>query len=138
MRESRQLWARPYVPVGWPSTLEINHLHTVSHLFSPFTFEAPAGPLTLPNRIVIAPMCQYSSQEGRATDWHLAHWAQLLNSGAGMLTLEATAVSPEARITPGCLGLWDDVTAAALQDMLQRARRLAPPMPVCAPSNTAI
>ena len=103
----------------------------MSHLFSPFTFEAPAGPLTLHNRIVIAPMCQYSSQEGRATDWHLAHWAQLLNSGAGMLTLEATAVSPEARITPGCLGLWDDVTAAALQDMLERARRLAPPMPVC-------
>lgn len=108
-----------------------NCCYTVSHLFTPFTFQAPAGPLTLPNRIVIAPMCQYASQEGQANDWHLAHWAQLLNSGAGMLTLEATAVSPEARITPGCLGLWDDVTAAALKDILQRARRLAPPMPVC-------
>jgi len=103
----------------------------VSHLFSPFTFDAPAGPLTLPNRIVIAPMCQYSCEEGRANDWHLAHWAQLLNGGAGMLTLEATAVSRDSRITPGCLGLWDDATAAALQDMLQRARRLAPPVPVC-------
>jgi 2,4-dienoyl-CoA reductase-like NADH-dependent reductase (Old Yellow Enzyme family) len=87
--------------------------------------------LTLPNRIVIAPMCQYSCEEGRANDWHLAHWAQLLNGGAGMLTLEATAVSRDSRITPGCLGLWDDATAAALQDMLQRARRLAPPVPVC-------
>ena len=104
---------------------------TVSHLFSPFTFQAPAGPLTLPNRIVIAPMCQYASQEGQANDWHLAHWAQLLNGGAGMLTLEATAVSRQGRITPGCLGLWDDATAAALQEHLQRARKLAPPVPVC-------
>lgn len=76
-------------------------------------------------------MCQYASEEGRANDWHLAHWAQLLNSGAGMLTLEATAVSRDGRITPGCLGLWDEATALALQDHLQRARKLAPPMPVC-------
>ena len=107
------------------------HKNTVSRLFSPFTFHAPAGELTLPNRIVIAPMCQYSAEDGCATDWHLAHWASLLNSGAGLLTLEATAISAEGRITPGCLGLWDDTTAAALQDKLHRARRLAPPMPVC-------
>jgi 2,4-dienoyl-CoA reductase-like NADH-dependent reductase (Old Yellow Enzyme family) len=103
----------------------------VSQLFTPYTFEAPAGPLTLPNRLVVAPMCQYSCIEGQANDWHLAHWAMLLNSGAGLVTLEATAVSPEGRITPGCLGLWDTSTAAALEDMLGRARRLAPPTPVC-------
>ncbi|PUE11154.1 oxidoreductase [Limnohabitans sp. T6-5] len=103
----------------------------MSLLFTPFTFEAPAGPLTLPNRIVIAPMCQYSAIDGQANDWHLTHWTNLLNSGAGMLTLEATAISPEGRISPGCLGLWDDATAQALSDKLQRARRLAPQMPVC-------
>lgn len=103
----------------------------MSLLFTPFTFDAPSGPLTLPNRIVIAPMCQYMATNGLANDWHLAHWANLLNSGAGMLTLEATAVSREGRISPGCLGLWDEATAQALGDHLQRARRLAPPMPVC-------
>ena len=103
----------------------------MSLLFSPFTFDAPRGPLTLPNRIVIAPMCQYSARDGRATDWHLSHWTQLLNSGAGMLVIEATAVSAEGRITPGCLGLWDEATATALHDTLSRARRNAPPMPVC-------
>jgi 2,4-dienoyl-CoA reductase-like NADH-dependent reductase (Old Yellow Enzyme family) len=103
----------------------------VSLLFSPLTFQPPQGPLTLANRIVIAPMCQYSAEQGQATDWHLMHWGQLLNSGAGMLTLEATAVSAEGRITPGCLGLWDEATAAALHDKLDRARALAPAMPVC-------
>lgn len=103
----------------------------MSLLFTPFTFDAPRGPLTLPNRIVIAPMCQYSAQDGLATDWHLTHWTQLLNSGAGLLTLEATAVSPEGRITPGCLGLWDDATQAALHNKLDRARHNAPAMPVC-------
>ena len=103
----------------------------MSLLFSPLTFQPPQGPLTLANRIVIAPMCQYSAEQGRATDWHLMHWGQLLNSGAGMLTLEATAISAEGRITPGCLGLWDEATAAALHDKLDRARALAPAMPVC-------
>ncbi len=103
----------------------------MSLLFTPFTFDAPGGPLTLPNRIVVAPMCQYSAVQGQANDWHLAHWTQLLNGGAGMVTLEATAVSAIGRISPGCLGLWDDATAAALSDHLQRARRLAPAVPVC-------
>ena len=103
----------------------------MSLLFTPFTFNAPRGPLTLPNRIVVAPMCQYSAVDGQATDWHQAHWTNLLNSGAGLLTLEATAVSAEGRISPGCLGLWDDATQAALHDKLDRARRQAPHMPVC-------
>jgi 2,4-dienoyl-CoA reductase-like NADH-dependent reductase (Old Yellow Enzyme family) len=103
----------------------------MSLLFTPFTFDAPSGPLTLPNRIVVAPMCQYSAVQGQANDWHLTHWTNLLNSGAGMVTLEATAVSAVGRISPGCLGLWDDATAAALSDNLQRARKLAPAVPVC-------
>jgi len=100
-------------------------------LFSNITLNAPRGPLHLSNRIVIAPMCQYSADEGRATDWHLMHWGNLLNGGAAMLILEATAVTARGRITPHCLGLWDDTTAAALQDTLHRARRLAPQVPVC-------
>jgi len=103
----------------------------MSLLFTPFTFNAPSGPLTLPNRIVVAPMCQYSADNGQATDWHLTHWTNLLNSGAGLFTIEATAVSAVGRISPGCLGLWDDATQAALGDKLERARRLAPAMPVC-------
>jgi len=104
----------------------------MSHLFTPFTFTGPRGPVTLPNRIVIAPMCQYACHEdGRANDWHLMHWANLLNGGAGLLMIEATAVTPQGRITPHCLGMWDDHTAQALSDTLSRARKLAPPVPVC-------
>ena len=82
----------------------------MSLLFSPITLPSPHGGLTLPNRIVIAPMCQYSAVDGCATDWHLMHWGNLLNSGAGLFTIEATAVLPEGRITPACLGLWDGHT----------------------------
>lgn len=103
----------------------------MSLLFSPFTFDAPRGLLSLSNRLVVAPMCQYSCVDGLANDWHLAHWTQLLNSGAAMLTLEATAISPEGRISPHCLGLWNEATAAALGEHLHRARRLAPPAAVC-------
>ena len=94
----------------------------MSLLFTPITLPSPRGGLTLPNRIVVAPMCQYIARQGQATDWHLMHWGNLLNSGAALMTLEATAVLPEGRITPACLGLWDDATEAALADRLQRAR----------------
>ena len=103
----------------------------MSQLFSPFTLPSPRGGLTLSNRIVIAPMCQYSATQGEANDWHLAHWTSLLNSGAALLTLEATAVTAQGRITPGCLGLWDECTEQALGEHLHRARQLAPAMPVC-------
>ncbi len=82
--------------------------------------------MQLPNRVVVAPMCQYSAVEGEASDWHLMHWGNLLNSGAGLFIIEATAVSPEGRITPYCLGLWDQKTQTALEDKLFRARKLAP------------
>jgi 2,4-dienoyl-CoA reductase-like NADH-dependent reductase (Old Yellow Enzyme family) len=103
----------------------------MSQLFTPLTLPSPRGGLTLPNRIVVAPMCQYQSVNGEATDWHLMHWANLLNSGAGLFMIEATGVLPEGRITPACLGLWDDRTEAALADKLARARKLAPQVPVC-------
>ncbi len=103
----------------------------MSLLFTPLTLPSPRGGITLPNRIVIAPMCQYSATNGEATDWHLMHWGNLLNSGAALFTIEATAVLPEGRITPACLGLWDDRTDARLADTLQRARKLAPHTAVC-------
>ena len=103
----------------------------MSLLFTPYTLPSPRGGLTLANRIVVAPMCQYAASNGEATDWHLMHWGSLLNSGAGLFTIEATAVLPEGRITPGCLGLWDAHTADALADTLHRARALAPPTAVC-------
>ncbi len=102
----------------------------MSFLFSNYTLTSPRGDLHLANRVVIAPMCQYSAHNGEATDWHLMHWGNMLNSGAALFIIEATGVSPEARITPGCLGLWDDRTEAALKDKLTRARKLAPAMPV--------
>jgi 2,4-dienoyl-CoA reductase-like NADH-dependent reductase (Old Yellow Enzyme family) len=102
----------------------------VSALFSEFELGSGRGPLKLANRIVVAPMCQYSCVDGLASDWHLMHWGNLLNSGAGLFTIEATAVSERGRITPGCLGLYNDATAEALADVLGRARRLAPPVPV--------
>ena len=70
---------------------------TAPLLFSPITL----GRLALPNRIMISPMCQYSAVEGDMNDWHRAHLGSLALSGAGMLCIEATAVSPEGRITPG-------------------------------------
>jgi 2,4-dienoyl-CoA reductase-like NADH-dependent reductase (Old Yellow Enzyme family) len=75
-------------------------------------------------------MCQYSASDGQANDWHLVHWGQLLASGAGLLCVEATAVTPDGRISPGDLGLYDDACEQALHDKLQRARRQMPPMPV--------
>ncbi|MEG0886212.1 MAG: oxidoreductase, partial [Janthinobacterium sp.] len=91
----------------------------MSQLFSPLSL----GPLSLSNRIVIAPMCQYSAQDGQATDWHTMHLGQLAQSGAGLLIIEATAVEPRARISWADLGLWDDATEAALGKVLASARR---------------
>ena len=103
----------------------------MSLLFTPYSLHSPRGELTLANRTVVAPMCQYAAVDGCAGDWHLSHWSQLFNSGAALFTIEATAVLPEGRITPHCLGLWDAHTASAMRDTLQRARALAPHTPVC-------
>ena len=81
------------------------------------------GALTLANRIVIAPMCQYSAVDGQLTDWHLMHLGQLAMSGAGLLIIEASAVEPEGRITYADAGLWDDATEAAMGRVLEGVRR---------------
>lgn len=81
------------------------------------------GGLRLANRIVIAPMCQYSAVDGEMTDWHLIHLGQLALSGAALLTIEATAVVPEGRISHADVGLWDDRTEAAMKTVLDSVRR---------------
>src|SRR6185503_12544785 len=86
--------------------------------------------LSLANRIVVSPMCQYSAVDGCATDWHLVHWAQMMMSGASMFTIEATAVTAEGRISPGDLGLYDDACEEAIARNLSRARAQCPPVAV--------
>ncbi|SIS78417.1 NADH:flavin oxidoreductase/NADH oxidase [Phaeovulum vinaykumarii] len=90
-------------------------------LFRPFPVEGSG--LVLSNRIVIAPMCQYSAENGQMNDWHQMHLGQLAQSGAGLLTIEATAVTPEGRITHADLGLWDEACAAAMGRVLDSVRR---------------
>jgi 2,4-dienoyl-CoA reductase-like NADH-dependent reductase (Old Yellow Enzyme family) len=90
----------------------------MSRLFEPLMI----GNLHLENRIIIAPMCQYSAEEGRATDWHMIHVGHLALSGAGLMILEATAISPEGRISPHDLGLYSDDDEAALARVLKAAR----------------
>ncbi|MDI1294637.1 MAG: oxidoreductase, partial [bacterium] len=90
----------------------------------PTLFEPTSvGGLKLANRIVIAPMCQYSSVDGCMNDWHQIHLGQLALSGAALLTIEATAVVPEGRISHADVGLWDDRTEAAMAQVLTSIRR---------------
>jgi len=91
----------------------------MSVLFSPYTLRS----VTLPNRIVISPMCQYSAVNGEASDWHMMHLGHLALSGAAMMCLEATAVEADGRITPGDLGLYNDATEKALQRVLAAVRK---------------
>ena len=88
-------------------------------LFEPLAI----GNLTLANRIVIAPMCQYSAVDGCMNDWHQIHLGQLALSGAALLTIEASAVLPEGRITYGDVGLYDDASEAAMAGVLESVRR---------------
>ena len=81
----------------------------MSALFEPFKLKD----VTLRNRIAVPPMCQYVAEDGVANDWHHVHLAGIARGGAGLVIAEATAVSPEGRITPGCTGLWNDAQAAA-------------------------
>src|SRR6059058_6343461 len=94
----------------------------MSKLFSPIEL----GPLALANRIAIAPMCQYSAEQGLPTDWHMIHLGHLALSGAGLLIIEATAVTPEGRISPDDLGLWSDEHAAALEPVIKAMRKHSP------------
>ncbi|HKR27759.1 MAG TPA: hypothetical protein VJS11_09890, partial [Acidobacteriaceae bacterium] len=75
-----------------------------AHLFSPIEI----GSVTLPNRVVVSPMCEYSSDDGFANDWHLVHLGSRAVGGAGLIFTEAAAVTPEGRISPQDLGIWKD------------------------------
>jgi 2,4-dienoyl-CoA reductase-like NADH-dependent reductase (Old Yellow Enzyme family) len=91
----------------------------MSALFSPIKLRG----LALSNRVMVAPMCQYSAVNGAANDWHFTHINTLALSGASMFCIEATHVEAVGRITPGCLGLWNDATEAALQPILASVRK---------------
>ena len=92
-------------------------------LFAPLQL----GPVELPNRIAVAPMCQYAANDGVMADWHLQHLMSLAMSGAGLVTVEATAVERRGRITHRCCGLYSDDAEAAMTRVLAAARAVAPP-----------
>jgi 2,4-dienoyl-CoA reductase-like NADH-dependent reductase (Old Yellow Enzyme family) len=93
-----------------------------SKLFSPIEI----GGVQFHNRIAVSPMCQYSADDGSATDWHIQHWMMLAMSGAAMITAEATGVTRAGRITHACLGIYSDNNEAAAARALAAARRVAP------------
>jgi NADPH2 dehydrogenase len=84
------------------------------HLFTPLALKG----VTLANRIAVAPMCQYSAVDGVAQDWHLQHYGAMAASGPGMIVIEATGVAAEGRISPNCLGLWNDAQEAAFSRLV--------------------
>src|SRR5690349_13394344 len=88
-------------------------------LFSPITLRG----LTLANRIVVSPMCQYSAENGSATDWHLMHLGKFAVSGVGLVIVEATHVEDRGRITHGCLGLYSDENESALRRVVAFCRQ---------------
>jgi 2,4-dienoyl-CoA reductase-like NADH-dependent reductase (Old Yellow Enzyme family) len=94
----------------------------MSALFTPFAI----GGMELRNRIIVAPMCQYSAADGSAGDWHMIHLGNLALSGAALLTIEACAVSAAGRISPADLGLYSDANELALGRVLQAVRRYSP------------
>ena len=106
------IWARPFaiaaiVPLrgAFPAT----DVPLMSHLFTPLRIRD----LEFRNRVFVSPMCQYSSPDGRPSDWHVVHLGSRAVGGAGLVLTEATAVSPEGRISPDDTGIWTDAQAAA-------------------------
>ena len=95
----------------------------MARLFSPLDL----GPVRLPNRIVVSPMCQYSADDGCMSDWHLQHLMTLAMSGAGLVVVEATAVERIGRITHGDTGLYSDANERAMARVLAAARAVALP-----------
>ena len=93
-----------------------------SQLFTPVQI----GNCTLNNRITVAPMCQYSAVDGSMSDWHLMHLGSLAISGASMLVMEATGVTPAGRITPYCPGLYSDANEAAMKRVADYVRSISP------------
>ncbi|MFC7734430.1 bifunctional salicylyl-CoA 5-hydroxylase/oxidoreductase [Roseomonas sp. GCM10028921] len=103
VEESRDLFEEEVRAAGLPAQ------RGAPPMFQPFRLRG----MTLPNRVVVSPMCQYSARDGMPDDWHLMHYGARATGGAGLIFTEMTCVSPEARITPGCTGLWNDAQEAA-------------------------
>jgi 2,4-dienoyl-CoA reductase-like NADH-dependent reductase (Old Yellow Enzyme family) len=89
-----------------------------SRLFAPIALRG----VTIPNRIAVAPMCQYSATDGVPDDWHLVHLGQFAQSGPGLIIAEATGVEPQGRITPGCTGLYSDACEEGFSRILRFTR----------------
>ena len=98
----------------------------MSELFTPFQLRG----VSFPNRIALSPMCQYSAQDGVAGAWHQAHYGARMIGGAGLVMLESTAISAAGRITPGCLGLWNDAQEQALRALVAQGHALGARMGV--------
>lgn len=98
----------------------------MSKLFTPIKL----GKLQLPNRIIIAPMCQYSAQDGKPSEWHTIHYGNFAISGVGMCIIEATAVEDIGRISPHDLGLWDNETEQAMASLIKAIRLAQPSTPI--------
>lgn len=94
-------------------------METMPHLFDPFTIRD----LTIPNRIVVSPMCQYSSTDGLANDWHFVHLGSRAVGGAGLVMTEANAVTPQGRISPDDLGIWHDAHIGPLARVVRFVKR---------------
>src|SRR5215203_1153712 len=90
----------------------------MSHLFSPLALRC----VTLPNRVLVSPMCQYSSEDGMPNDWHLVHLGSRAVGGAGMVCVEAAGIAPEGRITPWDAGIWSDTHAKAWKPIAEFIR----------------
>ena len=90
----------------------------MSALFTPFKLKD----VTLRNRIAVPPMCQYTANDGFVNEWHQVHYAGIARGGAGLVIVEATAVSPEGRITPGCTGLWNDAQVEGMAHIATRIK----------------
>ena len=93
-----------------------------TQLFSPYTI----GQMQLRNRISVPPMCQYQAIDGKATTWHKVHYGKLAGSGAGLVCIEATAVTPDGRITGSDLGLWSDELAGYFAEIVQTMKAIDP------------
>ena len=102
-------------------------------LFTPIEL----GPVTIPNRIAVPPMCMYSAKSGVAQLFHKMHYGHLAASGAGLVCIEAMAVTPEGRITESDLGLWSDECEAGLKELVDLMHEIEPACRVMVQLNHA-
>src|SRR5882762_6581654 len=99
---------------GWNNAENLKR-ENMAQIFDPLSIRS----ITLPNRIVVSPMCEYSSLDGFANDWHLVHLGSRAVGGAGLVFTEATAVSAEGRISPEDLGIWHDAHIGPLERIVR-------------------